>query len=351
MHKIDFLSELGRLKRPIWKEIKKYLPQKSPTGHYEMVRDYPLRRGKYFRPGLVLLAAEMFACSPKHGRRRGGNPRRAALAAAAMQVSEDWLLIHDDAEDHSHKRRGLPTLNEMHGVELAINAGDALHMIMWKMLGDNVRLFKDKTGWKIFDTMNDVLLKATEGQYLELKWIRDKKVLVPQKEYLDMIKRKTAYYTMIGPLKLGALIAGASEKDIQTIEKWSVPFGYAFQIWDDCMNLKTSDKKQGKEQAGDIWEGKRTIILSHALLHCSSRERNRMEKIYRKERHQKTEQDIRYILRLMRKHGSIAHAENIARRFSKKAGALFNKHTAHLKDTKAKQIIRAGIDFVVQREA
>lgn len=337
---IDFPQELAKLKKSVWREIQKYLPSKPPYAHYRMIREYPSRQGKYFRPGLVLLAAEMF----------GGNPKRAILTAAAMQTSEDWLLIHDDIEDHSLKRRGLPTLHESYGDELAINAGDALHMIMWKMLGDNVRLFKDKTGWKVFNLMNDILLKATEGQHLELKWIRDNKVLVSQKEYLDMIKRKTAYYTVIGPLQLGAIIAGAGENELQKIEEWGVPFGYAFQIWDDYMNITAPGGKQGKEQGGDILEGKRTLMLSHLLQHCRKNEKSKIEKIYLKERAQKTNPEKNFIMRLMKECGSLEYAKKTARQFGEQARNIFDKNTARLPDTKAKKIIRAGIEFVTRRE-
>jgi geranylgeranyl diphosphate synthase type II len=340
MATINFSQELAKLKAPVWRTIQKYLPHKSPHSHYAMVRDYPSRQGKYFRPGLVLLATKMF----------GRNQRRAMLAAAAMQISEDWLLIHDDAEDHSLKRRGFPTLHEMHGTELAINAGDALHMIMWKMLGDSVKELGDKIGWKIFDKINEVLLKATEGQYLELQWIRDKKLFVSQTEYLNMIKRKTAYYTVIGPLQLGAIIAGAGEKELKRIEKWGIPFGYAFQIWDDCMNLSASDKKQGKERGGDIMEGKRTLVLSHLLRHCAAIEKKRIEAIYQKELLQKTDGDKKYILGLMQKYKSIDSVKNFARGLSRRAQDIFDQETKHLPNTKAKQIIRVGIEFVANRE-
>ncbi len=340
MPEINFISELAKLKKPIWLEIKKYLPNKTPTSHYKMVREYPSRQGKYFRPGLVILGTKMF----------GGNPSRAILTAAAMQTSEDWLLIHDDAEDHSLIRRGLPTLHEMHGVELAINAGDALHMIMWKMIGDNARLFNNKTGWKIFNKMNDILLKATEGQHLELKWIRDNKIFVSQSEYLNMIKRKTAYYTVIGPLQLGAIVAGVSDKELKKIEDWGTPFGYAFQIWDDCMNIVTPDDKQGKERGGDILEGKRTLILSHLLKHCSKNEKDKIEKIYLKHRSQKTERDKNYIMRLMNEYGSVDYAKKIARQFGEQARNIFDKNTSKLPETKAKKTIRVGIEFVTNRE-
>lgn len=338
---INFIQELAKLKEPVWREIQKYLPNKSPHSHYTMVSDYPSRQGKYFRPGLVLLATKMF----------GGDHKRAILTAAAMQTSEDWLLIHDDAEDHSLKRRGYPTLHELHGVELAINAGDALHMIMWKMLGDNARLFNNKTGWRIFNKMNEVLLEATEGQHLELKWIRDNKVHVSESDYLNMIRKKTAHYTVIGPLQLGAIIAGASENELNKIEEWGIPFGYAFQIWDDYMNIATPDGKQGKERGGDILEGKRTLILSHLLKHCSENEKRKVEKTYLKERHQKTAREKNYVLRLMNKYGSTDYAKKTARRFGEQAQNIFDKHTAHLPETKAKQTIRAGIQFVTNRES
>jgi geranylgeranyl diphosphate synthase type II len=305
-----------------------------------MVKEYPLRQGKYLRPGLIMLATELF----------GGKADKAIMTSAAMQISEDWLLIHDDIQDHSDIRRHKPTLHTMYGEELAINAGDALHIIMWKILGENTRVFNNETGWDIFNTMNEILLKATEGQYLELQWIKEKRIAINQDEYLDMIKRKTAYYTIIGPLRLGALVAGASQKERYRIEAWGLPFGYAFQIWDDYMNVSFSHKNQGKEFAGDILEGKRTLILSHLLGKCSNIEQKKIEKIYYKNRLQKTEAEKEYILKLMDKYGSRQYARDVAQDFCKKAKNIFDKNTLHLPETQAKKIIRAGIDFVANRD-
>jgi len=75
-----------------------------------------------------------------------------------------------------------------------------------------------------------------------------------------MINRKTAAYTIIGPLELGAMIAKAREEDIQGIKEWGTPFGYAFQIWDDYMNIKTSTKNK---------ERKLAAIYSKGNEHCS----------------------------------------------------------------------------------
>lgn len=78
MANVNFPQELAKLKNPVWRTIQEYLPNKSPHSHYIMVSDYPSRRGKYFRPGLIILATKMF----------GGDHKRAILTAAAMQTQE-----------------------------------------------------------------------------------------------------------------------------------------------------------------------------------------------------------------------------------------------------------------------
>lgn len=342
---INPIKELSRLKPAVWKEIQKYLPIKEPEEHYKMVRDYPERQGKYLRPGLVLLSCKMY----------GGARQKAILTAACMQISEEWLLIHDDFEDHSLERRSTgerhkPSLNMLHGDELAVNAGDALHVIMWQALGDNTRKLGSRIGWQVYEKMTDILLATIEGQFLELAWIKKQKINMTEAEYFRMIDIKAGYYTIIGPLQLGAIVAGKNKAELKRIKEWGSPFGRAFQIWDDVMNLETASSKQGKEQAGDILEGKRTLILIHLLKNCLKLEKEKIIKIYQKERSQKTKAEIEYILGLARKYKSIEHAKNVAKNYAKTAKNIFDKNTKNLPKTKAQKIIRAAIDFVVNRE-
>lgn len=343
---VDIIKELQKIKPIVWKTIQKYLPKREPKKHYEIVRDYPQRQGKYFRPGLVLLSNEMF----------GGKKEKAILTAAIMQTSEDWLLIHDDIEDHSEERRSTreeyrPTLNILHGDEIAINAGDTLHLIMWKMLGDNVRALGEKSGWQIYNLIHKTLLSTAEGQFLELDWVRNQKVDISKKEYLEIVSRKTSQYTILAPLQLGAICAGIDSKnEWEKLKKWGTPFGYAFQIWDDAMNLCVTSHTQGKEIGGDILEGKRTLILSHLLQKCSSQEKAKVCKIYTKTRIEKTQDEKNYILSLIQKHKSIEYAKNVAKKYSQEAIKLFDQNTKHLKDTPAKQTIRKCIHFVANRE-
>lgn len=335
-----FLNYLATIKPLVWNELQKYLVAREPAEHYNIVRDYPERRGKYFRPGLVLLAADLF----------GAKQCDALLTAAAMQASEDWLLIHDDIEDHSLMRRGAPTLNEKHGDELALNAGDALHVIMWKILGDAARALDSERCWKLYNKMSDILLTTTEGQFLELNWERNNKFDLTENEYLEMIHRKAGYYTVIGPLQLGAIVANQNDAILQSIHTWGLPFGCAFQIWDDCLNLTAALSTQGKEEAGDLYEGKRTLILIHLLQNTSQAEKEKIFALYGKKRAGKTAEEIAWLLNLTRERGSIAYAQQRAQDLSKEALEKFNLFTAQMPPSQAQEIICSAIRFVATRE-
>lgn len=336
----DFLKALEEKKPKIYKSIIEYLPRRYPLRHYEMVRDYPERQGKYLRPVLVLLANELF----------GGKEEDAMLTAAAMQTSEEWILIHDDIQDDSEERRGKLCLHRIHGPELAMNAGDALHVIMWKMLTDNYEMLTVEKAKKISNLMYNILLRTCEGQYLELSWIKNGKIGVSESDYYKMIDRKAGAYSIYGPLQLGAAVAGATDDEIESIEEWGTPFGRAFMIHDDVLNLTGDRKTYGKEIGGDILEGKRTLALIHLLKHCSVEERKTILKIYLKSRKDKTDEERDFVLRLMKNYGSTNYAQGKSLEFAQRARKLFEAKTIGLGDSPAKNAIKAAIDFSASRE-
>jgi geranylgeranyl diphosphate synthase, type II len=340
-----FLDELKKLKQPVWKTLQMYLPSGSPKDHYKMVKDYPERQGKYLRPGLLLLATSML----------GGSQEKALLLAASIQASEDWLLIHDDIEDKSEFRRSTdtqprPALHKLYGTDLALNAGDSLHIIMWRILGDAVEKIGGELGWKIFRKVNDILLTTTEGQFQDLYWIKHNVLNISTADYYRMVYKKSAYYSIIGPLQLGAMAAGQVSAKIQkSIEQWAEPLGYAFQIRDDLINLTQVSSVLGKEQGGDILEGKRTLMLIHLLQHCSQSEETYIAAIYGKPRAVKTKAEVKYVLGLMEKYGSLAYAVKTIATHCKQAEQGFAKFALHFPDSKAKHSLRQAISFIGQR--
>jgi geranylgeranyl diphosphate synthase type II len=333
----DFMQVLEQKKALVWPEFQRYLP-KGKDMHSQLVRDYPERGGKYLRSGLVLLAAEAF----------GGNPSKAIRTAAAMEASQNWILIHDDIEDRSEDRRGKPTLFRIYGEEMAINAGDALHVIQWKMLLDNREMLDEKTAFRVLNEFYRILSLTTEGQTLELEWIQKKGVDISEADYYAISDAKAGMYTVIGPMRLGAIVAGAPDEQLAALNTFGLPFGRAFQIQDDVLNL-TAGSAYGKEIGGDVYEGKRTLMLVHLLQHCTPAEKEKIIAVYRKKREQKRPEEVKFILDLMKSKGSIDFAKKRSLEWAAQAQKLFDSELRFLKDSPAKQTIRAGIEFVAKR--
>ena len=108
-----------------------------------------------------------------------------------------------------------------------------------------------------------------EGQETELAWIRDNRWSFGEDEYerayLDMVTAKTGRYSFVTPVAIGCILARASAEVRAGLEAYGHALGIAFQIFDDVLNLVADEDLYGKEQDGDLWEGKRTLILLHAL--------------------------------------------------------------------------------------
>ncbi|MEM5814334.1 MAG: polyprenyl synthetase family protein [Candidatus Aenigmatarchaeota archaeon] len=337
---LDIMKVLEGKKALIWPELQKYLPNKEPKFHYALVRDYPERGGKYLRAGLILLSCEAF----------GGDPAKAVRTAAAMEASQNWILIHDDIQDHSDERRGKPCLHKVVGIEQALNAGDALHIIMWKILTDNREVLGEEMTFRVMDYFNNMLLVTAEGQSIEMVWTDDKTLSMTEEDYYKIVDTKAGLYTITGPMSLGAMIAGATQEQLKLLERFGLPFGRAFQIQDDVLNLTGDPKKYGKEIGGDILEGKRTLMLIHLLKHCSAAEKEKIKEIYARPRERKTQSDVSEALSLMKKYGSIEYARKKSFEFAAQAQRIFDTKFTFLKEGPAKEGLRAAVDFVVKRE-
>lgn len=236
------IDTLEKTKKIVWPEIKKYLKdpiypsqfkvfskyKKDTDLYWKINKEYPERKGKYLRPTLVLLIAQAM----------GTDVKKAIKTAAAMQLSEEWILIHDDIEDKSDERRGKPTLHKIYGHELAINAGDCLHVIMWKMINDQ----KSKEINEEFYTM---LMRTVLGQGVEQIWTNKKKKEITKDEYLFIADSKSAYYSIAGPMRLGAIIANSTKTQLDSITEFGLYLGRCFQLVDDLIDFE-QDKKEGK---------------------------------------------------------------------------------------------------------
>lgn len=300
--------------------------------HFDMVSDYPKRQGKYLRPTLVMLTAQAM----------GLDSKLAISTAAAMQISEDWILGHDDIEDQSEKRRGLPAIQKIYGNELALNAGDALHVLMWQVLNQN---FSPKINQEFFTMLNRTIL----GQTIEIKWIQNNRFDLSEEDILLILESKTGYYTIAGPMRLGAILAGATDKQLELIYKFGVMLGRSFQIVDDLLDLTSDFAGQKKQIGNDIYEGKRTIMLVHLINNIDPQNKSKLLKILNKTRTQKTADEVVWVIDQMKKIDSLDYSRNLAIKFATQAAQIFDSELTFLSQQPFRSQIRSVIDFIVNR--
>ena len=307
---------------------------------YGPMLEYPMREGKGFRPALCLAMCQ--AC--------GGRVEEALDTAVAIEMFHNAFLIHDDIEDESESRRGFPTLHQKYGIAIATNVGDGLNMLaMRTLLGNTQTLGLERALMLIFE-IERMARESTEGQSIELDWVRFNRSDVTVRGYLRMSCKKTCWYTCIAPLRTGALIANVRQTELGPLHAFGFKIGAAFQIQDDVLNLTAEIELYGKEIAGDIAEGKRTVIVVHLIAHAKPADRKRILDIYARRRADKSADDIAFVLGCMRRYGSIRFAADLARRLTDSAARTFTRHYAWLQPTPYRRFLEEMIDYMIERQ-
>jgi len=308
--------------------------------HHQIVADYPCRMGKYLRPTLLLLTAQAMGASLKDS----------LTSAAAMQISEDWILNHDDIEDDSPTRRGQPTLHRIYGHQLALNAGDALHLVMWKTLFANFKKLGQTKSLRILEEFYTMLNRTVLGQEIELNWARQQKFDLTDEDNFLVLESKTGYYTIAGPMRLGAIIANASDKQLNDIYQFGVLLGRSFQIIDDLLDLTSNFAGQKTSKGNDIYESKKTIMVLHLLREASPKDKALVKSILLKSATQKTASEVNTVIKLMEKYGSLDYGRQLATAFAKESKKIFQQKLTFIKKQPFRNQIEAGIDFIVNRD-
>jgi geranylgeranyl diphosphate synthase, type II len=330
------LREYGDLTRAA---LTKYLPSREPRRYlYDLLSDYPHRGGKMMRPSMCIAAARLY----------GAPLENAMHTAVAIEILHNALLIHDDIEDGSEKRRGRPTLHLLHGLPLALNAGDTLTLMSLRPLLENRTRIGERLTLRIIEETERMARECAEGQALELGWRRYNTTEIGDADYLEMVLKKTCWLATIYPVRVGALIGSRDSVDLDPFMRYGFFLGAAFQIQDDLLNL-VGDDGYGKEINGDIWEGKRTLMLIHAIQESTTGERARLSEVLCRPREGRTLSEVRWILRLMSKYGCAEYARKIAHGL---AGAALHEYlliSAGLPDSRDKQFLEQMAMWVIER--
>jgi geranylgeranyl diphosphate synthase type II len=332
---LDLVQLRARLQRALLGLLPSDHPHPDLQRFYALLRDYPERGGKRLR-GLFVLGS----CAA-----HGGSPADALVPAAALELFQNWVLVHDDIEDDSEERRGSPALHRAVGVPIALNVGDAMHVYMWEAL---LRL-RTRDGFHADEVRSEFLRmihRTAEGQHLDLSWVAEGRFAIDEPDYLRMVTLKTSWYTVIGPLNLGAHAAGVPPSP--AFETYGERLGAAFQIRDDVLNL-APEMATGKEFAGDLYEGKRTLVLAHLLTSASSAERSEVEGVLRKSRGEKRPAEIERILKLIERYESRQYAQAVAEREAAVALAGLREVLAALPGRVYAEQLMAQFETLTQR--
>ncbi|HEX2644141.1 MAG TPA: polyprenyl synthetase family protein, partial [Thermoanaerobaculia bacterium] len=306
----DVLREYGELTRAA---LERYLPAVEPRRYlYDLVADYPRRGGKGMRPSLCLATARAF----------GARTEEALGAAVAIELFHNALLVHDDIQDESEERRGGPALHVLHGVPLALNAGDSLVLLSLRPLLENRLQLGQRLTLRIIELTERMARESSEGQALELGWRHDNVIDLSDEDYLEMVLKKTCWLGTIYPLQVGALIGTRNGASLDPFLRFGFFLGAAFQIRDDVLNL-IGDHRYGKEIDGDIWEGKRSLMMVHLLREAAPHERDRLADFLARSRAGRNEGEVRWVRGLMDRYGSIEYAQDLAGGL---AGAALHEH-------------------------
>lgn len=316
------------------------LPSRSPAYLYDLIPSYPRRPGKGLRAALCLATCKAL----------GGRLDRALNSAAAIELFHNAFLVHDDVQDESESRRGGPTLQAEHGVAIAVNVGNAMNLLALGRLRANREILGPTLAWRILCESEEMMRHSLEGQALEISWIRDNVCELTDDDYYRMCLKKTSWYTCIFPCRVGALVAREGRFDPARLDRFGWYLGAAFQIQDDLLNLVGDYARYGKEISGDLWEGKRTLMVIHLLRILGADDRERVRSFLAKPRRERSAGEVHWLYGLMVEHGSLEFAREAARNLARAALDQGRDALSDIPESEDKRFLLETVRYVIERD-
>lgn len=267
--------------------------------------------------------------------------------AAAIEIFQTAILIHDDVIDEADKRRGLDTINAKYaghiGISKAICIGDLGFFISYNII--NNANISDDLKIEIMKVYSKTLYNTVNGEIIDvelpLKSLEYHKKMDDKLIY-DIYVNKTAWYTIIGPILIGASSANASSLDKEKLMQMGENLGIAFQIKDDLLGLYSENDSMGKT-LNDIKEGKQTIIYKYAIDHANKEEIEIINKYYGNSNVTMDENKI--ITDLFIKLGAKENAEKLELEYTKKGIDIINSM-----DVKNKDLFMDFANYLLKRK-
>jgi len=303
----------------------------------EPIWEFLDRGGKRWRPALFLLICEAL----------GKNPEEFVDFAIIPEVIHNGTLIVDDIEDASEFRRGKPCTYKIYGLDIAINAGNAMYYLPLLPLIKNREKVSSEKLCKVYEIYVQEMISLSLGQAMDIAWHRglanaDK---IDERDYLQMCAYKTGTLARMAA-KIAAVLADANEELAEKLGRFAESIGVAFQMQDDILDLtgeKFAEKKGGRGQ--DITEGKRSLIVIHTLKVAKAEDKRRLIEILNAHT---SDQKLRdEAIAIMEKYGSLDYVKHFAGKIVEESWRGVEK-LLHKSDAKEK--LNAFAKFLIERK-
>ena len=234
---------------------------RKPYSLYEPVKYVLSLGGKRIRPVLMLLSYNIFK----------EDPEKILMNAIALETYHNYTLLHDDLMDNADLRRGHETVHKKWNANTAILSGDSMLVLAY----DRMAQCDDKHLAKVMKLFTTTALEIGEGQQYDMEF--ETRNDVKEEEYIEMIRLKTSVLLACA-LKIGAILADASEEDADNLYKFGEQIGLAFQLQDDYLDVYGDTKVFGKAIGGDITSNKKTFMLINAFNYANDAQRAELQK-------------------------------------------------------------------------
>jgi geranylgeranyl diphosphate synthase type I len=345
---VDALSYLINYSKKSDKYLKTFFKEKKRLGgkidsiivdSLDVLEDYA-EGGKKLRGALTILGYQI----------GGGRDLEAILpVSCGIELLHNFLLVHDDVIDRDKKRRGKATIHEFYsrkngkhfGISKAIVMGDIGAFLGYELIVNSE--FSKERIVKAISSLNDFLLKTIYGEMLDVEFDLRKKV--SWEEILKVRTYKTAFYTFVMPLKVGAILGGANSKTLKVIEEYGIPVGLAFQLADDILGVFGNPEKTGKSNENDIRDGKKTFLFAKTLELTKDKDRRLLLKWYGSSKLDKVKTNK--IRKIIRDCHSLDYSYRLSEEMILRGKKFIPKMTG---DEKLQDTLTSLTDFTIERK-
>ncbi|WP_292459422.1 polyprenyl synthetase family protein [Methanothermococcus sp.] len=306
----------------IEEELKKHVEKEDIL--YDASKHLLLAGGKRIRPYLATLTYML----------KKDNLDEILPPAAAVELIHNYTLIHDDIMDNDDERRGKPTVHVEYGEPIAILAGDLLYAKAFEAISN---IEDPKKAHEVLKVLSKSCVEVCEGQAMDMEF--EDRDDISLDDYFEMISKKTGAL-IVAPVEIGAIMAECTEEEKNALCEYAKRIGMTFQIQDDILDLVGDNKKIGKPVGSDIKEGKKTVIIIHALKNLPSEKKEKLLKVLGNSN--ATDEEIKEAIEILS--DSIDYAKNIMKNATEEAKAYLK-----IFDAEKRKRLEAIADFIMDR--